>query len=393
MPCRAAPPARSARAARGADGARAGRQGDTGSAAIYGLRGKKNVECFILFPEGRVSPIQQLQMTSVLDPNVHCVAVQGTFDDCQDIVKALFRDLKFKKTYSLGAVNSINFARIMFQITYYFYAYFRQFPNCDGEMSFSVPTGNFGDILAGYYAKRMGLPVRHLIIATNANDILNRFFTSGVYDKYPVIQTFSPSMDIGISSNFERYLFYLFGEDSKKLSAMMEEFNKTGRLEVDEATLKMAQHDFLAACCTEDMTVETIARYYKEHGYSLDPHTACGVSAVEQMRAKMVPACKAAGNKHLMVILSTAHPAKFAPAVAKSTGASVALPKGLADLKDSEVRFSVLPASTQKVKSMIIDTLPDPTGGRNVYTIKHQFTLAGIVAAALAVGYVAGRRA
>ena len=168
----------------------------------------------------------------------------------------------------------------MFQITYYFYAYFRQFPNCDGEMSFSVPTGNFGDILAGYYAKRMGLPVRHLIIATNANDILNRFFTSGVYDKYPVIQTFSPSMDIGISSNFERYLFYLFGEDSKKLSAMMEEFNKTGRLEVDEATLKMAQHDFLAACCTEDMTVETIARYYKEHGYTLDPHTACGVSAV-----------------------------------------------------------------------------------------------------------------
>lgn len=130
--------------------------GDTGSAAIYGLRGKERVECFILFPEGRVSPIQQLQMTSVLDENVHCVAVQGTFDDCQDIVKALFRDLEFKKKYSLGAVNSINFARIMFQITYYFYTYFKMFPNCDGEMSFSVPTGNFGDVLAGYYAKRMG---------------------------------------------------------------------------------------------------------------------------------------------------------------------------------------------------------------------------------------------
>jgi len=150
--------------------------GDTGGAAIYGMRGKENVECFILFPEGRVSHIQQQQMTSVLDSNVHCIAVKGTFDDCQNIVKGLFGDLDFKKAYGLGAVNSINWARIMFQITYYFYTYFRLFPDCDGTMSFSVPTGNFGDILAGYYAKRMGLPVKHLVVATNSNDILHRFF-------------------------------------------------------------------------------------------------------------------------------------------------------------------------------------------------------------------------
>merc|ERR1719265_2177655 len=156
-------------------------------------------------------------MTSVLDDNVHCIAVDGNFDDCQDIVKELFRDLKFKEAYGLGAVNSINWARIMFQITYYFYTYYGLFPNCDGTASFCVPTGNFGDILAGYFAKRMGLPIKHMIVATNSNDILHRFFTNGEYDKHPVQATCSPSMDIGISSNFERYLFYLFGSDEGKL--------------------------------------------------------------------------------------------------------------------------------------------------------------------------------
>ncbi|KAJ1475012.1 tryptophan synthase beta subunit-like PLP-dependent enzyme [Baffinella frigidus] len=280
----------------------------------------------------------------------------------------------------------------MFQTSYYFYCYFKQFPNLDGEMSFSVPTGNFGDVLAGYYAKRMGLPTRHLIVATNANDILNRFFTTGVYDKYPVIQTFSPSMDIGISSNFERYLFYLFGEDSKKLNMMMEEFNKTGRLEVDKDLLKAAQEDFLAAVCTEDQTVETIARYHKDFGYTLDPHTACGVSAVDQMRAKMAPVCKSPKNKHLMVVLSTAHPAKFGAAVARATGCTVSLPTGLADLKDSEVRFQVLPASTQKIKTAIVDMLPDPTGARNVYTFKHHAAFSAMLAVAIGLGFALGKK-
>merc|ERR1719316_791 len=166
-------------------------------------------------------------MTSVLDPNIHCIAVKGTFDDCQDIVKELFGDLTFKKEYGLGAVNSINWARIMFQITYYFYTYLAAYPDCSGQMSFSVPTGNFGDILAGYYAKRMGLPVKHLVVATNSNDILHRFFTTGEYDKLPVQATCAPSMDIGISSNFERYLFYLLGSDESKLVAEMKNFRNS----------------------------------------------------------------------------------------------------------------------------------------------------------------------
>jgi len=362
--------------------------GDTGSAAIYGLRNKQGVECFILFPEGRVSPIQQLQMTSVLDENVHCVAVQGTFDDCQDIVKALFRDLKFKKTYSLGAVNSINFARIMFQITYYFYTYFKFFPNCDGEMSFSVPTGNFGDVLAGYYAKRMGLPVKHLVVATNSNDILARFFKDGNYDKYPVLQTFSPSMDIGVSSNFERYLFHLMGEDSKKLSAMMTQFNETGRLAVSPEHLERAREDFLSACCSEQDTISYIAKYHKEYGYTLDPHTACGVAAVDQLRDQLTPE----SAKHKIIVLGTAHPAKFSAAVAKAIGTPPELPKGLADMQGAEVRFQVLPAKVKVIQNLIEQTVPDATGARNIYSVKHYSFLLTLAAASFAAGIAFGKK-
>jgi len=362
--------------------------GDTGSAAIYGLRGKQGVECFILFPEGRVSPIQQLQMTSVLDSNVHCIAVQGTFDDCQDIVKALFRDLKFKKSYSLGAVNSINFARIMFQITYYFYTYFKTFPNCDGEMSFSVPTGNFGDILAGYYAKRMGLPVKHLIVATNSNDILARFFKDGNYDKHPVLQTFSPSMDIGISSNFERYLFYLFGEDSKELASKMSTFNETDRLSVDQDQLETAREDFLAASCTEQQTIDYISKFQKEYDYVLDPHTACGIAAVDACRSQLEPE----SAKHKIVVLGTAHPAKFSMAVAKAIGRPPELPKGLADMQGAEVRFQVQPAKTSTIKAIIEQTVPDTTGARNVYSAKHLAFVTMLCGAAFAIGVAVGKQ-
>eukprot|EP00286_Rhodomonas_abbreviata_P023289 CAMPEP_0181303682 /NCGR_PEP_ID=MMETSP1101-20121128/8700_1 /TAXON_ID=46948 /ORGANISM="Rhodomonas abbreviata, Strain Caron Lab Isolate" /LENGTH=496 /DNA_ID=CAMNT_0023409295 /DNA_START=218 /DNA_END=1708 /DNA_ORIENTATION=- len=367
--------------------------GDTGSAAISGLSGKKNVECFILFPEGRVSPIQQLQMTSVLDDNVHCIAVQGTFDDCQSIVKNLFCDLNFKKTYSLGAVNSINFARIMFQITYYFYTYYKKFPNCDGTMSFSVPTGNYGDILAGYYAKKMGLPVQHLIVATNENDILNRFFLDGKYSQLTVMQTSSPSMDIGISSNFERYLFYLFGNNNTKLAQQMATFNQSGVLEVDEATLKRAKNDFLAAKCTEAQCKETIAKYHKDHNYMLDPHTACGVNAVQQLKHKMVPACNAAsGAKHSMVVLATAHPAKFSSAVVAACGVEADMPAGLRDLRDKPVRFTVLAPKAPTIKEYIKSTVPDPTGSRNVYTTKHYLFLASLSAASALVGMLLAKK-
>mmetsp|Transcript_46208 Transcript_46208/g.130098 ORF Transcript_46208/g.130098 Transcript_46208/m.130098 type:complete len:496 (+) Transcript_46208:51-1538(+) len=323
--------------------------GDTGSAAIYGLRGKENVECFILFPEGRVSKIQQQQMTSVLDDNVHCVAVQGTFDDCQDIVKALFGELDFKKQYGLGAVNSINWARIMLQITYYFYTYYKLCPTCDSTVSFSVPTGNFGDILAGYYAKRMGLPVKHLIVATNSNDILDRFFKTGDYDKHPVAQTCSPSMDIGISSNFERYLFYLFNEDPKRLAEAMEDFKKTGKLSVTKAELTRARADFGSGCAPEAAIKETIKTWDTKHGYCLDPHTACGVYAVNELRGPLKWE-KEAPN---MVVLGTAHPAKFGDCVQDAIGRPPEMPPALGAVQHAQTRFEVLPNNADRVRAHV----------------------------------------
>lgn len=328
--------------------------GDTGGAAIYGMRGKENVDCFILFPEGRVSKIQQQQMTSVLDDNVHCVAVSGgTFDDCQDIVKDLFSDLDFKKEVGLGAVNSINWARIMFQITYYFYTYYKFYPNCDGTMSFSVPTGNFGDILAGYYAKRMGLPVKHLVVATNDNDILHRFFTQGKYDKLPVKPTCSPSMDIGISSNFERYLFDLFDQDSKQLSEAMLAFKSSGKLHVQGEKLAEAQQAFFSACATEKNQMDTIRQYEEKFNYTLCPHTACGVSAAEQLKDKLQWASL---PNHTMVVLGTAHPGKFGEAVSKAIGKPVTLPPNLACLQTAKTKLQVLPNSADKVRQTILAT-------------------------------------
>lgn len=325
--------------------------GDTGGAAIYGLRGKQNVDCFILFPEGKVSHIQQQQMTSVLDDNVHCIAVKGgTFDDCQDIVKDLFADLDFKKEVGLGAVNSINWARIMFQITYYFYTYFKLFPNCDGTMTFSVPTGNFGDILAGYYAKRMGLPVKHLVVATNDNDILHRFFTQGKYDKLPTMPTCSPSMDIGISSNFERYLFDLFGRDTKRLSDAMVAFKSTGKLHVEGSDLSKAQQDFSSACATEKHQLDTVREYEQKFNYTLCPHTACGVSAAEQLRDKLQ---WASAPNHKMVVLGTAHPGKFGEAVSKATGKPVTLPPGLACLENAPTKLQATQNSKEEVRQKV----------------------------------------
>mmetsp|Transcript_60140 Transcript_60140/g.175741 ORF Transcript_60140/g.175741 Transcript_60140/m.175741 type:complete len:507 (+) Transcript_60140:86-1606(+) len=328
--------------------------GDTGGAAIYGMRGKENVECFILFPEGRVSKIQQQQMTSVLDENVHCIAVQGTFDDCQDIVKGLFGDLDFKKQYGLGAVNSINWARIMFQITYYFYTYFKLFPQCDGSISFSVPTGNFGDILAGYYAKRMGLPVKHLIVATNSNDILHRFFESGDYDKHPVEATCTPSMDIGISSNFERYLFYLLGSDPARLSKAMAGFKSTGKLHVDKEELEQARRDFASGCAGEQAIAGLVREWDTKHGYELDPHTACGVSAVEQLRTQLrwqeIPS-------HEMVVLGTAHPAKFSDAVCQAMGRPPVMPPALGRVQNAPTRFEVLPNSMDSIRVCVEETV------------------------------------
>ncbi|KAI9833507.1 MAG: hypothetical protein M1819_003666 [Sarea resinae] len=328
--------------------------GDTGSAAIYGLRGKKDVSVFILHPKGRVSPVQEAQMTTVLDANVHNLAMEGTFDDCQDMVKALFADEETNKAHHLGAVNSINWARILAQQTYYFYAYFSLLNSSPDltpanlQVRFVVPTGNFGDILAGYYAKHMGLSIAKLVIATNENDILYRFWKDGKYEKHPVHgeaakgglkedgvkaheagvkETLSPAMDILVSSNFERLLWYLAyavysrkGDISEKrhfagdtVKTWLSELKSHGGFSVDPQVLKAAQADFESQRVSDKETKDTITDFYGEPArYILDPHSAVGMFASVHSEKK-----HAAPQIH-HISLATAHPAKFANAVEMS---------------------------------------------------------------------------
>ncbi|MCB1752228.1 MAG: threonine synthase [Gammaproteobacteria bacterium] len=314
--------------------------GDTGSAAIYGVRGQRRIDIFILHPHNRVSPIQERQMTTVLDDNVHNIAIEGTFDDGQRIVKDLFNDLAFKREYSLGAVNSINWARILAQVVYYFYAWSRVSDGDTGRrLTFSVPTGNFGDIFAGYVAMRMGLPVERLVLATNRNDILSRFVNSGIYQAREVHHTISPSMDIQISSNFERYLYYLMDRNADKVAGLMEQMRREGRLSVPEPLRGQVAALFHAEAVGEEETLEQIATTWREEGYILDPHTAVGVRA-----AKAFPGA---------VCLATAHPAKFGAAVQRAIGSEAPPPASLQGLMEKETRCQILAADTGVVKSFI----------------------------------------
>lgn len=319
--------------------------GDTGSAAIYGLRGKKGVDCVILYPKGRVSEIQERQMTTVPDANIHCVSVEGTFDDCQDIVKASFADPAFRERVKLGAVNSINWCRVLAQTTYYFWSYLRvtdKHPLAD-EVHFSVPTGNFGDILAGYYAKRMGLPVGKLIVATNENDILHRFFTKGEYHRKDIHGTISPSMDICVSSNFERYLYHLAGDDPATLANWMKAFESTGKLTIAGKKLEEARRDFMSARCDTSMTLETIKQYSDKHKYVLCPHSAIGVSAIHQ--TKMV--------HPNTVCLATAHEGKFPDAVNRAVDPLPEPPAELKKLWTMEMRRTFCPNDAKKVQDLV----------------------------------------
>lgn len=287
--------------------------GDTGSAAIHGVRGKKNINIFVMHPAGRTSPIQERQMTSVLDENVFNLAVDGTFDDCQSIMKTTFADVPFKQMHSLGAVNSVNWARVLAQMVYYFYATFdMQKRSGAAAVRFSVPTGNFGDILAGYLAQQMGLPIEQLILATNENDILTRFFNTGVYGKATVVPTISPSMDIQVASNFERYLFYQMDQDGDRVRAMMNQFSQEGRLEVSVDENGVVDPLFIAGRGTKAETLEVIKRYQAQFDYLLDPHTAVGVWVAEQHPASVPTIC-----------LATAHPAKFTQTMEQALGYSV----------------------------------------------------------------------
>ena len=318
--------------------------GDTGSAAIAGVRGKKGINIFILHPHGRTSPIQALQMTTVLDPNVFNIAVRGTFDDAQAIVKELFNDLAFRDQYRLGAVNSINWARVLAQVVYYVYAYLKLRNHGCASVDFSVPTGNFGDIFAGYVARRLLPPgsIHTLILATNANDLLTRFVTRGDYSRGEVIATSSPSMDIQIASNFERYLYYLRDEDGGAVKRDMDSFAATGHLDLSAFRERVAL-DFRSRSVSEAETIATIGAVYREHGYLLDPHTAVGVCAAQDLRDADRP----------VVCLATAHPAKFGAAVARAIGTEPDLPPALADLERRESRVQVLDADAGAIREFV----------------------------------------
>ncbi|KAL1917413.1 uncharacterized protein VTP21DRAFT_3806 [Calcarisporiella thermophila] len=368
--------------------------GDTGSAAIYGLRNKRNVSVFILHPHGRVSPIQEAQMTTVLDHNVHNLAVEGTFDDCQAVVKELFADKQFNEKYCLGAVNSINWARILAQTVYYFYAYFSLLRSLDIRVDspeaerlcvrFSVPTGNFGDILAGFYAKQMGLPIDRLTIATNRNDILDRFFATGRYEiivsedgRGGVFETLSPAMDIVVSSNFERLLWYLARENlsdgqqgdrdataSKVLAGWMTELKARWCVDIGEKIVKIAeQWGFESSRVDDEQTLQVIQEYFHPEGtqheaYLMDPHTAVGVCAGMRVSEK-----DASDNWHT-ICLATAHPAKFSEAVTKALrnfsdfSFDSILPQEFVGMLDRERRvINVEKADRELVKKVIVQEL------------------------------------
>ncbi|MEM0955271.1 MAG: threonine synthase [Pseudomonadota bacterium] len=308
--------------------------GDTGSAAIEGCRRCSNIDIYILHPHDRVSEVQRRQMTTVLGDTIHNIALQGNFDDCQAAVKTSFADQSFlPEGRSLVAVNSINWARIMAQIVYYFYAAVA-LGAPERPVSFSVPTGNFGDIFAGYLARNMGLPVEQLVIATNRNDVLHRILTSGRYARTELYQTLSPSMDITVSSNFERLLFDLYDRDGAAIADMMQRFSSDDITLSDSARSRLGGV-FSSRCVDDEETCATIATVYRESGYLLDPHSAIGYrAALDCQRDSEVP----------MVTLATAHPAKFPAAVAAAgLGVEPALPAHLADLFQREERFTVLP--------------------------------------------------
>ena len=317
--------------------------GDTGSAAIEACRDRDNIDIFMLHPKGRVSEVQRRQMTTVMADNVHNIAIEGTFDDCQALLKAAFGDVAFRDEMALSAVNSINWARVMAQTVYYFVAAValgapRQ------SVAFAVPSGNFGNVFAGFVAHRMGLDIKRLVVATNSNDILARFFDSGRYETATVTPTVSPSMDIQVSSNFERLLYDLYDHDGNAVSRLLGELADQGGFAVDDARLARARALFTGYRLDDAATEETIALLHRDNGMTIDPHTAIGVAAGRACRPdQAVP----------MIALGCAHPAKFPDVVARATGTHPPLPPQLADLYDRPETCEVLPNDLSAVQDFI----------------------------------------
>ncbi len=326
--------------------------GDTGSAAIDALAGRDKVDIFMLHPDGRISDVQRRQMTTVRAPNVHNIAIDGSFDDAQAMVKRMFADQEVTTSFSISAVNSINWARLMAQIVYYFYAA-SQLGAPHRKVAFSVPTGNFGDVFAGYVASKMGLPIERLIVATNVNDILHRALSAGDYSTGTVTPTAAPSMDIQVSSNFERLLFDLEGRDGAKTAARMAAFEQSHNMQLDPGMRETASSIFTShRVDPDDMSIAM--RWAQDRaGHVIDPHSAIGLSAAQHV--DLDPAVP-------VVTLATAHPAKFPDAVERATGIRPALPRRVGDLFDREEKYSKLPGDYDSVKAFIMSNAT-PTDG------------------------------
>jgi threonine synthase len=324
--------------------------GDTGSAAEYAMRGKRGIRVFMLSPHGRMSPFQQAQMFSLQDPNIHNMAIEGVFDDCQDIVKAVSGDLDFKRRHDIGTVNSINWARLLAQVVYYFAGYFLSTRGDDDRVSFAVPSGNFGNVCAGHVARMMGLPIQRLVVATNENDVLDEFFRTGVYrvragaDTH---ETSSPSMDISKASNFERFVFDLLGRDAARVRALFgDALAGTGRCDLsgDSAFAQAgARYGFVSGRSTHADRLETIREVYQRHGATIDPHTADGVKVARQYVQPGVP----------MIVLETALPIKFAATIEEALGRAPERPARFNGIESLPRRVQVLPADVERVKQVI----------------------------------------
>jgi len=311
--------------------------GDTGAAAIDAIKGKSNLNIFVLHPNNRISPVQRKLMTTVEEKNVFNIAIDGNFDDCQNIVKSMFSDLEFSKSINMSGVNSINWARIIAQCVYYFYSYFKLNKE---TVSFAVPTGNFGDVFAGYLAKKMGLPIDKLIVATNENDILHRAISKGDYVSKEVRETISPSMDIQLASNFERLIYYINNSDSAKTADTMKKI-KQNTYQIDKPSLEIIQKDFLSESCNEQETLDIIKKTYEENNIILDPHTAVGVGAANKL------------SFNDCVVLSTAHPCKFPDATNKAINKHEKLPDELQHVLEKDENFQVLKNNMEEVKNFV----------------------------------------
>ncbi len=318
--------------------------GDTGSAALEACRDRDAIDIFILHPKGRVSEVQRRQMTTIPSANVFNIAIEGTFDDCQDMVKAMFNDHAFRDRVNMSAVNSINWARVMAQIVYYV-AGAVALGAPDRRIGFSVPSGNFGNVYAGYGARQMGLDIAPLIIGSNRNDILARFFNNAAMQITGVEPSLSPSMDIQVSSNLERLLFDLYGRDGAALAAAMNDFRKTGKLTAPRQSWGQVEKLFGAAALDDDQTIDAMRDLYRRTGEQIDPHSAIGLAAAEAKRRD---------PETPIIALATAHPAKFPDAVERATGRRPALPDHLADLYDRPERVTVLPNDLNRVKEFVL---------------------------------------